>query len=189
MPFGLSGPQSPFQRLMDMVLRGLPFITIYLDDILVHSANKELHSQHLQGVFKRLASAGVTLRGKKCHIGMTTVSYLGHVLSGSGMSPDPKKVQAVKEWPVPTNATEVRQFLGLASYYRRYIQQFSDIAAPLNALTQKEHTLSGRKSVSKHLKRLNNTLFKHRCFYIHNLVPKLAAVSYCKPTPVPSVWV
>lgn len=137
MPFGLSGAPSSFQRLMDKVFRGLPFVTIYLDDILVHSPTEELHCDHLREVFKRLANAGLTLRGNKCHIGLTTVSYLGHVFSDSGMSPDPKKVHSVEKWPTPTNATEVRQFLGLASYYRRYIQRFTDIAAPLNALTQK----------------------------------------------------
>ena len=134
---GLIGAPSSFQRLMDSVLRGLSFVTIYLDDILVHSATEEEHSHLLQEVFQRLADAGLTLRGRKCHIGMAKVPYLGHVFSGSGMHPDPKKVQRVQELPVPTDTTEVRQFLGLASYYRRYIHRFSDIAAPLNALTNK----------------------------------------------------
>ena len=136
MPFGLSGAPSSFQRLMDKTLQDLSFVTIYLDDILVHSENEEAHKEHLHIVFERLLDAGLTLRGAKCHIGMSTVQYLGHVFSACGMSPDPKKVQVVVDWPAPTSATEVRQFLGLASYYRRYIQHFSDIAAPLYHLTQ-----------------------------------------------------
>ena len=135
MPFGLTGAPSSFQR-MDKVLRGFPFVTIYLDDILVHSANVKEYGYHLQQVLQRLADAELTLRGKKCHIGMTSVSYLGHVFSSSGMEPEAKKVQRVQEWSVPTDATQVHQFLGLASYYRQYIHYFSDIAAPLNALTK-----------------------------------------------------
>ena len=137
MPFGLSGAPSSFQRLMDKVLRGLTFATTYVDDILVHSVSEEEHKQHLREVFQRLKEAGLTLKGRKCHIGMTEVSYLGHVFSDVGMLPDPQKVQAVKNWPTPTSITEVQKFLGLASYYRRYICQFADIAAPMYALTRK----------------------------------------------------
>ena len=103
MPFGLSGSPSLFQRLMDKTLQDH---SIYLDEILVHSKNEETHKEHLEIVFKRLSEAGLTLRGAKCHIGMTTVQYLGHVFSAGGMSPDPKKVQVVLDWPTPTSATE-----------------------------------------------------------------------------------
>lgn len=137
MPFGLSGAPSSFQRLMDKVMRGLPFVTTYVDDILIHSANEEVHKHHLHEVFQRLKKAGLSLKGKKCHIGMDRVSYLGHVFSGSGMEPDPGKIQTVRDWPTPKDTSEVQQFLGLASYYRRYIHHFADIAAPLHALTQK----------------------------------------------------
>ena len=137
MPFGLCGAPSSFQRLMNSVLRGLPFVAIYLDDILIHSSNVELHRKHLTEVFQCLQAAGLTLRGKKCHLGMSKVSYLGHEFSASGMSPSQKKIEAIINWPIPTNVTQLCQFLGPANYYRRYIQHFADISAPLNALTQK----------------------------------------------------
>ena len=140
MPFGLSGAPASFQRLMDKVCRGLPFTTTYLDDVLVHSASMQEHAEHLRLVFERLASAGLTLRGRKCHIGMAKVNYLGHVFSAAGMEPDPQKVAAVHDWTTPTNVSDLRSFLGLASYYRRYIPRFADIAAPLHRLTEKGAT-------------------------------------------------
>ena len=105
MPFGLSGAPSSFQRLMDKVLRGLPFVIIYLDDILVHSIDSETHCTHLTTVFKRLSEAGLTLRGQKCHLGQRSVTYLGHTFSSSGMAPDPQKVQSIRQWPQPNTAT------------------------------------------------------------------------------------
>ena len=138
MPFGLTGAPGSFQRLMDKVLRGLNFVTTYLDDVLVHSKSKDEHIKHLNVVFSRLKNAGLTLRGSKCHIGHDKVYYLGHVFSEQGMRPNEGKVRVVKEWPTPKNPSEVRQFLGLASYYRRYIQSFATIAASLHELTQKD---------------------------------------------------
>ena len=89
MPFGLSGAPSSFQRLMDKVCRGLPYVTTYLDDVLIHSANDGDHEKHLREVFHRLTQAGLTLRGKKCCIGMSQVAYLGHLFSSEGMAPGP----------------------------------------------------------------------------------------------------
>ena len=119
MPFGLCGAPSTFQRLMNTVMRGLSFVTTYIDDVLIHSPNEEAHKQHLNEAFKRLRQSGLTLRGSKCQIGVTQVSYLGHIFSAAGMAPDNSKVQAVQNWPRPNDVSAVKQFLGLASYYRR----------------------------------------------------------------------
>ena len=140
MPFGLCGASSTFQRLMNTVMRGLPYVTTYQDDVLIHSPSEETHKKHLHETLQRLRQAGLTLRGSKCQIGVAQVVYLGHVFSAEGMTPDNSKVQAVQEWPRPRDATEVRQFIGHASYYRRYIQHFADIARPLHRLTQKDAT-------------------------------------------------
>ena len=137
MPFGLSGAPGSFQRLMDKVLHGLPFVVIYLDDILIYSTDANQHADHLRQVISRLQAAGLTLRGTKCHIGMYSVSYLEHQFSAEGMAPDPKKTQAIREWPTPGSVKAVCQFLGLASYYRCYIKNFANIAGPLHQLTQK----------------------------------------------------
>ena len=149
MPFGLSGAPASFQWLMDKICRGLPFTTTYLDDVLVQSASMQEHTEHLHLVFERLSSAGLTLRGRKCRIGMAKVTYLGHVFSAAGMEPDPQKVAAIHDWTTwrklprsltfvgtPTNVNDLRSFLGLALYYRRYIPHFADIAKPLHRLTE-----------------------------------------------------
>ena len=90
-----------FQRLMDKVLCGLPFVFIYLGDSLTYSADVNQHADHLHQIFFRLQAARLTLRGSKCHIGMHSVPYLGHTFSAEGMTPDLKETQAIKEWPTP----------------------------------------------------------------------------------------
>ena len=134
-PFGLSGALSSFQCLMNIIMRGLPFVSTYIDDVLIHSESEELHKVHLQEAFKRLRQAGLTLWGVKSQIGMSQVTYLGHVFSGNGMTSDGSKIRAVTEWPKLVDAGDLRQFLGLASYYWRYINRFADLAAPLHQLT------------------------------------------------------
>ena len=138
MPFGLCGAPSTFQRLLNVVMRGLPYVTTYIDDVLIHSANEELHKSHLEQAFQRLREAGLTLRGSKCQIGMAQVTYLGHTFSTERMSPDSSKVEVVVNWPRQKDEAELQRFLGLASYYHKYINKFADIAAPLHQLTQKD---------------------------------------------------
>ncbi|KAL5496265.1 hypothetical protein EMCRGX_G012510 [Ephydatia muelleri] len=129
------------QCLMNKVFQGLNFVKVYVDDVFICSGTKDDHIKHLTAVFQRLKDAGLSLRGNKCHIGLSQVRYLGHTFSSKGMMPDDRKVAAVRDWPIPKDAGKVHQFLGLASYYRRYVLHFADIAAPLHNLTPYSHGL------------------------------------------------
>ena len=134
MPFGLCNGPATFERLMEQVLAGLPLSTalVYLDDILVPGQSFSHQLTNLRKVFERLRAAKLKLSPKKCLLFRREVKYLGHVVSKNGISPDPDKVNAVMSWPTPTSATEVKSFLGLCSYYRRFIPHFSNIAHPLH---------------------------------------------------------
>jgi transposase InsO family protein len=138
MPFGLTNAPATFQRLMDLVLGGLKWTCalVYLDDIIVYSPSFELHLEHLESVLKQLQASGLTLQISKCQFCKTKLKYLGHVVSSTGIEPDPDKVRAVQAYPVPTRLKEVRSFLGLTSYYRRFIKNYATIAEPLISLTR-----------------------------------------------------
>jgi len=110
----------------------------YLDDIIVFSRSTEEHLDRLEVVFQRLEKAGLKIKPAKCSFFCCSVSFLGHVVSERGIETSPEKTQAVVDWPVPTSVTEVRSFIGLVSYYCRFLKDFSKIAAPLNALMRKD---------------------------------------------------
>ena len=140
MPFGLCNAPATFQRLMETVLAGLArdSCMVYLDDILVIGKTFVEHLQNLRQVFGRLREAGLRLQPKKCHLALHSVEYLGYVVTDQGISADPRKVEAIREFPTPCDLKALRSFVGLASYYRRFIPSFSKIAAPLFALTKKD---------------------------------------------------
>ena len=144
MPFGLTNAPSTFERLMEMVLAGLQYqiCLIYLDDVIVYGKSFEEEISRLGKVFCRLQDAGLKLKPQKCVLFQKQVTYLGHIVSERGVAPDPAKIESVKGWPTPTNVTEVRSFLGLAAYYRRFIKDFSRIASPLHRLTEKGRMFS-----------------------------------------------
>ena len=114
------------------------FLLIYLDDIIMYSKTFDTHLDNLREVFQRLKEANLKLHPKKCSLFSPKVSFLGHQVSHEGISTDPEKVQAIKEWPQPRNVKEVRQFVGLASYYRKFLCSFATICKPLHKLTEKD---------------------------------------------------
>jgi len=139
MPFGLCNAPATFQRLMDVTMMGLnlEICLIYLDDIIVFSTDVTSHIERLEKVFCRLKTANLKLKPSKCRLMQTSVGFLGYVVSGEGISTDPVKIEAVQSWPIPRKLRDVRSFLGLCGYYRRFVPNFSEVAAPLHALTQK----------------------------------------------------
>eukprot|EP00731_Ephydatia_muelleri_P009248 Em0004g1586a len=139
MPFGLTNAPATFQRLMECVLAGLTYeqCLIYIDDIIVFSATFPQHLERLQTVLEHLAAAGLRLKPSKCHFAQNQICYLGHIVSQQGVQADPEKLRAVSMYPAPHNIKELRHFLGLANYYRRFIEGYSAIAEPLHKLTRK----------------------------------------------------
>ena len=138
MPFGLSNAPAVFQELMNIVLQGCEeFSTAYLDDILIFSSSIEEHLKHIQTVFDRIREHGLKLKLKKCTFFETETEYLGFIISKEGVKPDSKKVEAIKTLPRPKNVRQVRGFIGMCSYYRRFIPNFSAIAEPLLRLIRK----------------------------------------------------
>ena len=127
--FGLCNSPSTFQRLMDLVLADLQWTTclVYLDDIIIFGRTFQEHLGRLDEVLTKLRQANLKVKPTKCKLFASQVQYLGHIISCKGVKADPEKVEAVRQWPVPKNQTEVRSFVGLASYYRRFVKGFASL--------------------------------------------------------------
>ena len=135
MPFGLKNSAQAFQRLMDGVLRDLPRVFVYLDDILVASSTLVQHINDVRAVLSRLDAAGLTVNRKKCVLGLTQVNFLGHVVSAAGIVPIPSKVDAIDAMPQPSTKEVLQRFLGCLNFYHRFIPALAEILAPLHTLT------------------------------------------------------
>ncbi|GJT62867.1 putative reverse transcriptase domain-containing protein [Tanacetum coccineum] len=139
MPFGLTNAPAVFMDLMNRVCKPYldKFVIVFIDDILIYSRNEEEHANHLRIILELLKKEKLYAKFSKCDFWIRIVQFLGHLIDSQGLHVDPAKIEAVKNWASPTTPTEVRQFLGLAGYYRRFIKDFSKIAKSLTELTQK----------------------------------------------------
>ena len=138
MPFGLNGAPASFQRMMDLVVDGMQdFAAAYLDDLVVYSDSWEDHLEHLKMMLQKLREAGLTVKPRKCQFGMDHCVYLGHVVGGGKIQPEASKIDVVDSFVVPTTKKQVRAFLGLTGYYRKFIPNYASVAAPLTDLTKK----------------------------------------------------
>ncbi|GKC64576.1 putative reverse transcriptase domain-containing protein [Tanacetum coccineum] len=139
MPFGLTNAPAIFMDLMNRVCKPYldKFVIVFIDDILIYSKSEEEHEVHLKTILDLLKKEKLYAKFSKCEFWLQEVQFLGHVVNRDGIHVDPSKVESVKNWKTPESSTEIRSFLGLAGYYRRFIENFSKIAKPLTLLTQK----------------------------------------------------
>ena len=162
MPFGLCNAPATFQRLLQKALAGLggdkPFCKVYIDDIIVFSDSVESHIVHLQQVLDRLRSINLKLHPENCNFCYIEVQFLGHVVSVAGISPNPEKVVAVRDFKVPHNVKRIRAFLGLAGYYRRFVANFSKIASSLYNLLRQDITFIWTQACQQAFNKLINCL-------------------------------
>jgi hypothetical protein len=158
--FGFSNAPATFMRLMNDVFREYldDFVIVYLDDILIFSKSVEEHKKHLRLVLEKLRGHKLYAKESKCEFFKSEMPFLGHVVSKYGIAVDKSKVAQIQQWQTPTNVTEVRSFLGLASYYRKFVKDFSHIAAPLTNLTKKDVLFSWKEPQQKAFQELKDAL-------------------------------
>ena len=149
-----------FSMVMNEVLRGInwKYALVYIDDIIIFSTSFQEHLHHLGSVFSRLIQAKLKLQPAKCLFAMPKVPYLGHIISEKGIAPDPEKTKAVETFPVPKTKTDVKSFLGLCNYYRKFIKDFSHTATALTQLLKKDNPFHWTDACHKAFQTLKDTL-------------------------------
>jgi hypothetical protein len=149
MSFGLTNAPAYFMYLMNKVFMEYldKFVVVFIDDILVYSRNEEEHEEHLRLVLQKLRENQLNAKLSKCEFWLSEVMFLGHVIADRGIAVDLGKVRDVLKWEPPTTVLEIRSFLGLAGYYRRFIEGFSKIVKPLTSLLEKKRSLYGQRHI------------------------------------------
>ena len=176
MPFGLTNAPTTFQSLMNSIFRPYlrKFVLVFFDDTLIYSKGLEEHLHHIELVLETSRENNL-YANKKCNFAYLKVEYLGHVLSRRGVEVDLEKIRSIKQWPVPTNVREVRGFLGLTGYYRRFVPHYGSMAAPLTQLLLKLGAFKWTKEVEEAFTKLQNAMMT---------LPVLASPDYSIPFEV-----
>lgn len=146
MPFGLRNAGQTFQRFMNSLFNGFDFVFVYIDDILIASPTKELHLEHLQRVFNRLAEYDIKIKPTKCALGLSTIDFLGHTISDKGITPCSKKVEAIQSFPTPHSLKQLQRFVGMINYYHRFLPWLSDALRPLHKLIAEHGSKKNKKT-------------------------------------------
>lgn len=170
MPFGLRNAAQTFQRFMDQVLRGLNFVFVYIDDVLVASTSLEQHKHHLELIFDRFQSFGITINPEKCVFASSHLDFLGHRIDSHGIRPLPDKATAILDYPLPQSTKSLRRFLGMVNYYGRFIPNCSELLSPLTDLL---------KCNPKTLKLTNEALTAFQS--IKDALSRVTSLSYLNP--------
>ena len=167
MPFGLVNAPATFQRVMDTILAGpcQPFARVYLDDIIVYSHTPQEHLAHVQTILQALRTSGLRANPSKCRFAAKEIAYLGHVISEGRIQPNPDKADSLKDLPVPTNISQLRSVLGLLNYYRRFVQGYAKVAAPLLALLRQNAAFIWTAECQEALDILTTCISKNAVLY------------------------
>ncbi|XP_073226982.1 uncharacterized protein [Cicer arietinum] len=178
MSFGLTNVPAAFMGLMNRVFKPFldQFVIVFIDDILVYSKSKEEHERHLMLVLQTLRDKQLYVKFLKCQFWLDSLAFLGHVVSKNGISVDPSKVEAVQSWPRPTTVKEIRSFLGLAGYYRRFVKDFSKVASSLTRLTPKKVEFRWTDACEESFQKLKEYLTHEVNYPTHDL--EMAAVIF-----------
>ena len=158
MPFGLTNAPATFQRMMTKLLHGIKGCLVFIDDVIIFADTWDEHQRILEEVLCQIQDADLKIKRSKCQFGKESVEFLGHIVSAKGIHPNPVKVQAVQSFPTPSSLSHVRALVGMASYYRRYVRNFADIAAPLHDLTKGGREFCWTSSAEKTFNSLKNRL-------------------------------
>ena len=160
MSFGLTNAPAYFMNLMNKVFMDEldKFVVVFIDDILIYSKSIQEHEQHLRVVLEKLRVHRLYAKFSKCEFWLEKVAFLGHILTAKGVAVDSEKVEAVSNWQPPTNVSEIRSFLGLAGYYRRFIEGFSKITRPMTELLKKEKKFTWTESCERSFQELKRRL-------------------------------